>query len=42
MGGAGAPLDVKQSAAGIRKVIDKLNVGISGQFFNYSGENLPW
>jgi NAD(P)-dependent dehydrogenase (short-subunit alcohol dehydrogenase family) len=42
MGGPGATLDVKQSAAGIRKVIDKLNVGISGQFFNYSGENLPW
>ena len=42
MGGANATLDVKESAAGIRKVIDKLNVGISGQFFNYSGENLPW
>lgn len=42
MGGAGAALDVKESAAGIRKAIDKLNVGISGQFFNYSGENLPW
>ena len=42
MGGANAAIDVKTSAAGIRKVIDKLNVGISGQFFNYSGENLPW
>jgi NAD(P)-dependent dehydrogenase (short-subunit alcohol dehydrogenase family) len=42
MGGSGATLDAKESAAGIRKVIDKLNVGISGQFFNYSGENLPW
>ena len=42
MGGASATLNVKDSAAGIRKVIDKLNVGISGQFFNYSGENLPW
>jgi NAD(P)-dependent dehydrogenase (short-subunit alcohol dehydrogenase family) len=42
MGGPGATLTVKDSAAGIRKVIDKLNVGISGQFFNYSGENLPW
>jgi len=42
MGGANASLDVKTSAAGIRQVIDKLNVGISGQFFNYSGENLPW
>ena len=37
-----ATLDVRESAAGIRKVIDKLNVAISGQFFNYSGENLPW
>lgn len=42
MGGSGAPLDVKESAAGIRKVIDQLNVGTSGQFFNYSGENIPW
>jgi NAD(P)-dependent dehydrogenase (short-subunit alcohol dehydrogenase family) len=42
MGGPGATLNVKDSAAGIRKVIDKLNVGISGQFFNYSGENLLW
>jgi NAD(P)-dependent dehydrogenase (short-subunit alcohol dehydrogenase family) len=42
MGGANATLNVTESAAGIRKVIDKLNVGISGQFFNYSGENLPW
>jgi NAD(P)-dependent dehydrogenase (short-subunit alcohol dehydrogenase family) len=42
MGGPNATLNVRESAAGIRKVIDKLNVGISGQFFNYSGENLPW
>jgi NAD(P)-dependent dehydrogenase (short-subunit alcohol dehydrogenase family) len=42
MGGANATLDVKQSAAGIRKVIAGLNIGISGQFFNYSGETLPW
>lgn len=42
MGGPSATITVKESAAGIRKVIDKLNVGISGQFFNYSGENLPW
>ena len=27
---------------GIRKVIDKLNVASSGQFFDYDGENLPW
>ena len=42
MGGSGATLDVRESAAGIRKVIDKLNMAMSGQFFNYSGENLPW
>jgi len=42
MGGSSATLDVKESAAGIRKVIEKLNIGISGQFFNYSGESIPW
>jgi NAD(P)-dependent dehydrogenase (short-subunit alcohol dehydrogenase family) len=42
MGGANATIDVKESAAGIRKVIAGLNIGISGQFFNYSGETLPW
>ena len=42
MGGSGATLGVRESAAGIRKVIDNLNVAISGQFFNYNGDNLPW
>jgi NAD(P)-dependent dehydrogenase (short-subunit alcohol dehydrogenase family) len=42
MGGSGATLEVGESAAGIRKVIDRLNLAISGQFFNHSGENLPW
>ena len=42
MGGPGATLTVKESAAGIRKVIAGMNIATSGQFFNYSGENLPW
>jgi NAD(P)-dependent dehydrogenase (short-subunit alcohol dehydrogenase family) len=42
MGGGTAPLEARQSAAGIRQVIGKLNLGTSGQFFNYSGETLPW
>jgi NAD(P)-dependent dehydrogenase (short-subunit alcohol dehydrogenase family) len=42
MGGANATLDVKDSAAGIRKVIAKMNIGLSGHFFNYSGEEIPW
>ena len=42
MGGSNATLDVKESAAGIRKVIAGMNVGLSGHFFNYSGEEIPW
>lgn len=42
MGGKQAPLKVSDSAAGIIKVIDRLDASTSGSFFNYSGENLPW
>jgi len=42
MGGSEATLNVKESAAGIRKVIAGMNVGLSGHFFNYSGEEIPW
>jgi NAD(P)-dependent dehydrogenase (short-subunit alcohol dehydrogenase family) len=42
MGGANASLTVVESAAGIRNVIDRLNPGLSGHFFNYKGEELPW
>ena len=42
MGGKQAPLKVTDSAAGIIKVIEKLDISASGSFFNYSGETLPW
>lgn len=42
MGGAEATLDVRDSAAGIRKVIARMSIAASGRFFNYSGEEIPW
>jgi NAD(P)-dependent dehydrogenase (short-subunit alcohol dehydrogenase family) len=42
MGGPNATLTVTQSAGGIRKVIADLGPQTSGQFFNHSGEELPW
>jgi len=42
MGGAGAPLEAKDSAKGIWKVITDAGAEQSGRFFNYTGAELPW
>jgi NAD(P)-dependent dehydrogenase (short-subunit alcohol dehydrogenase family) len=42
MGGAGAPLSVEQSVAGMRSVIAGLQPNDSGSFRNYDGSHLPW
>ncbi|MFT5449746.1 MAG: NAD(P)-dependent dehydrogenase (short-subunit alcohol dehydrogenase family) [Gammaproteobacteria bacterium] len=42
MGGAGAPVSVKNSATGIRKVIDRLSADDHGKFFTWRGEQHPW
>ena len=42
MGGAGADLDVADSARGIRKTIDGLSSGDNGCFFNYDGAPMRW
>ena len=42
MGGPSASITPKTSAEGIRKVIARLGPKISGRFFNYSGEEIPW
>jgi NAD(P)-dependent dehydrogenase (short-subunit alcohol dehydrogenase family) len=42
MGGADAPLDAPPSIAGVRRVIDRLTPELSGRFWLWSGENLPW
>jgi NAD(P)-dependent dehydrogenase (short-subunit alcohol dehydrogenase family) len=42
MGGASAPLEPKESVAGMRQVIEKLGPEQSSGFFSYDGSQIPW
>jgi NAD(P)-dependent dehydrogenase (short-subunit alcohol dehydrogenase family) len=42
MGGSQAPLEVRDSAAGILAVIAKTTIKDSGKFFDWQGKSLPW
>ena len=42
MGGGSAPLEPKQSVAGMRRVIESLGPEQSGRFFSYDGSEIPW
>ncbi|MCC5840800.1 MAG: SDR family oxidoreductase [Opitutales bacterium] len=42
MGGKEAPLQPRDSAAGLLRVIGRLQTGESGQFLDYEGNPLPW
>lgn len=42
MGGENALIYPEQSIAGMRQVIEQLNLNNSGTFYNYRGEILPW
>ena len=42
MGGAHAPVQVETSAAGLLREIDALTLARSGQFRDYTGQNIPW
>lgn len=42
MGGPNALISVKQSVAGMRQVIEKLNPANSGRFYAYDGQEVPW
>lgn len=42
MGGENAPVEPKDSAAGILKVVMKASKSETGKFFNYDGKELPW
>lgn len=42
MGGSGATLEVFESVAGMRDVIDRLRPEDSGRFLNYDGTMAPW
>jgi hypothetical protein len=42
MGGSAADLDVADSVAGLRRVIDAAAAADNGGFFSYDGEPLAW
>jgi NAD(P)-dependent dehydrogenase (short-subunit alcohol dehydrogenase family) len=42
MGGTSAPVKVRDSAAGLRRIISGLKPADTGSFFNYDGSTLPW
>ena len=42
MGGENAPVEVAESADGMRRVIRALGPEHSGRFFQYDGVELPW
>ncbi len=42
MGGPGALIDTRASVSGLRKVIEHLNLGNSGQFIAYDGKVINW
>lgn len=42
MGGESAPVSPAESAQGLVNIIENLSMSQSGQFFNYTGEEMPW
>jgi NAD(P)-dependent dehydrogenase (short-subunit alcohol dehydrogenase family) len=42
MGGSGASLTPEKSVAGMLKLVDKLTINETGQFFNWNGGTIPW
>ena len=42
MGGSSAPVEVDDSAAGIRRVIDNLSPADNGTFRTFDGKQMPW
>jgi NAD(P)-dependent dehydrogenase (short-subunit alcohol dehydrogenase family) len=42
MGGSSAPVEVEDSAAGIRRVIDSLSPADNGTFWTFEGDQMAW
>jgi NAD(P)-dependent dehydrogenase (short-subunit alcohol dehydrogenase family) len=42
MGGPNAPVQPEESIAGMRRVIDGLTTAVSGEFFDFQGNRVPW
>jgi NAD(P)-dependent dehydrogenase (short-subunit alcohol dehydrogenase family) len=42
MGGPGAPVSPKASVEGLRAVVERAGLSVSGRFFNYDGGEISW
>ena len=42
MGGPNAKVSVADSVAGLRQVIDQINIDQTGAFRNWKGDPMPW
>ena len=42
MGGSSAPVEVEDSAAGIKSVLDSLSPADNGTFWTFEGKQMPW
>jgi NAD(P)-dependent dehydrogenase (short-subunit alcohol dehydrogenase family) len=42
MGGRDAPLMPDESVAGMRHLVDRFSMNMSGRFFRYNGTEIPW
>ena len=42
MGGSNAPLSIEQSVEGLYELVSKLDRKMTGKFFNYKGDEIPW
>ena len=42
MGGDKAPVDPKESAISLARLVESAGISISGQYFNWKGENIDW
>ena len=42
LGGEGAVLEIDESIAGLRRIIDELNLERSGEYRRYNGEQIAW
>lgn len=40
--GLGAPLSQEESAAGMARVLDGLDLDRTGEFLNWQGKTMPW
>jgi hypothetical protein len=42
LGGPNALINTQTSVAGLRKVIDQLNLATTGKFIAFDGKEIPW